>query len=337
MKDMKETVVQKLNDLASKIELIEPGPNAKFKKAAFVKAAKSITQLPALNDLSQLEGVPGVGEGIRKKAAEIFARGSLKQLDTAVDFSDLLRIPGVGPVMAKSLHNQHGVTTVKQLVGLMAQGKIKDETLERHARYALARNDRRLHREQMLEIADPIEMALKVECPWAIVEEAGSLRRKKPTCKDADFVFAGGKEDIEAGRKVFLGLKWDEVSMEGPTRISAVKDGVGVDIRFVPKECYGAAIMYFTGSQKFNILMRQRAKKLGYKLNEYGLWKVGVEGETLVAREREQHIFAALGMPFVPPEDREDEKLEAEFGVQEGSDPEQVFELVLEDEPQEFV
>ena len=340
---MKDIVVQKLNEMAAKVELIEPGPNAKFKKNAYVKAAKAISQLPALNDLSQLDGVPGVGDGIRKKVAEIFATGSLAKLDNAVDFSDLLRIPNVGPVGANQLHNLYGVTTVRQVVELADKGAITDEALIRHARLALARNDSRIPRERMLEVSYPIELALRLECPKAIIEAAGSIRRKRPTCKDTDFIFAGSKDDIEAGRRVFLGLKWDEVVSEGDTKISAVRNGVAVDIRFVPKECYGAAIMYFTGSKEFNIFMRQRAKKLGMKLNEYGLWKVGVEGETLVARDREEQIFEALDIPFIKPEDREDKVIEAAYGSVDFEDAcfdESLVhihpELVLEDKPAEF-
>jgi DNA polymerase (family 10) len=334
---MRDVVVQKLNELAAKVELIEPGPNAKFKKAAFIRAAKAIALLPALNDLSQLDGVKGVGEGIRKKVAEILATGSLARLDNAVDFSDLLRIPGMGPVSAHRLHAAHGVTTVQQVIDLARSGEITDETLIRHARLALARNGGRLPREQMLELAGPIEFALRAECPRAIIEAAGSLRRKRPTCQDVDFIFAAGEEDVTRGREVFLGLGWDEVSMEGPTRISAVRHGIAVDIRFVPKECYGSVILYFTGSRAFNVFMRQRAKRMGFKLNEYGLWKVGVEGETLVAREREEHIFDALEMRRFSPEEREEENLGAEYvPPKPEDDPMEVYGVAELDEPRMY-
>jgi len=304
----KDLIISKLTELAAKVEVIEPGPTAKFKKLAYLKAIKAIAALPKLDSAEELISIKGIGDGIRKKVAEILSTGSIALMDEAVnDYSDLLRIPGIGPVGAKQLFEQHGVKTVKELVKLMDGDDVGfawDEKLERNARYALARNDRRLPRLEMLELSYPIDLALRLACPRAIVEPAGSIRRKLPDCKDIDFVLAGSPEDLESGRQAFKALPWDDIPMDGPTRISAVRNGVAVDIRLVPRKCYGSAILYFTGSKTFNIAMRSIAKSKGFKLNEYGLYKIDGDNETLVAGEREEDIFGALKLRFVDPTER---------------------------------
>ena len=82
--------------------------------------------------------------------------------------------------------------------------------------------------------------------------------------------------------------------------------GVQVDVRVVPPESFGAAIQYFTGSKEHNVKLRERAIKMGLKVNEWGVYKVAGGKEEKIAGETEEGVYGALGLAWMPPEMRED-------------------------------
>jgi DNA polymerase (family 10) len=302
-----ELVASKLEELGNKITLIETGPNLGFKKKAYLKAAAAIRNFPCdITAADQLEGVPGIGKGIMDKVDEIILTGTLKRLAAletkGTDYSGLLKVQGVGPVKAKELFDTYKVRNAVELLAKIKDGTIQDkpdqlEKLKRSAERAILIKGERMPLAKAEVMTADILFPLQLKVPTAIIQVTGSIRRKKATVKDVDMVFCGNSKECEEGRKVFLAMPWDYVELAGDTRITAVKDGYGVDIRFVSKDQYGSTVLYFTGSGQFNVQMRAKAKEMGYKLNEYGLFK----DDVLIASKREQDIFAALGMPYVPP------------------------------------
>jgi DNA polymerase (family 10) len=130
---------------------------------------------------------------------------------------------------------------------------------------------------------------------------AGSIRRQRPTVGDIDLlaVGAGGEGIVDH----FAGFpRFREILARGATKASAVLDsGMQVDLRVVPAESFGAALLYFTGPKAFNIELRKRAIEQGLKLNEYGLFK----GSRMVAGGTEASVLDALGVHWVAPHARD--------------------------------
>jgi len=311
----KRVVAAKLKELSARLQVMETGPKVRHKRAAYTNAANAILKFPGkLTSGEQLRPIRGIGDSIIKKVDEILATGSLKKLDDfdhfASDYSGLMKIQGVGPVKAQQLFKEHNITSVEELRDLLVDGRIDDPKMLRNVEWALEVKGERIPHRRAKQLAQAIMEPLKAAVPRARVEICGSIRRKKATSKDIDIVFAAATQaQLRKGRKAFMELGWDDVLGEGDTRITVVKDGVQVDIRFVPLESYGSAVLHFTGSGEFNVVMRARAKAKGYLLNEYGLFRRGANGTQgkLVASKTEQEIFGALGYPFIEPKEREAE------------------------------
>jgi DNA polymerase (family 10) len=135
------------------------------------------------------------------------------------------------------------------------------------------------------------------------VEVAGSFRRQRPTVGDLDVLVAARPGAPVAARFVEH-PSVAEVLARGRTRSSVrLRSGLQVDLRVVPPECFGAALVYFTGSMAHNLHLRRLGKERGLKVNEYGVWK----GDRRVAGRTEQDVYAALGLKAIPPEQRENQ------------------------------
>ncbi len=134
------------------------------------------------------------------------------------------------------------------------------------------------------------------------VEIAGSFRRMKETVGDLDMLAVAAKSSPVMERFArYEEVK--EVLSSGPTRSTVIlKNGIQVDLRVLPQESYGAALQYFTGSKAHNILIRRMAQDQGLKINEYGVFR----DEKRIAGETEESVYAAVGLPWIPPELRED-------------------------------
>ena len=153
------------------------------------------------------------------------------------------------------------------------------------------------------DIAGAIVALLQERFPAATITPVGSLRRGCETCGDIDILAAGADPAI---MDVFVEHSLVErVLARGDTKSSILLRGaVQVDLRLVPADSRGAALQYFTGSKSHNIALRDRAMGLGFKLNEYGLFRI--EGDERIASATEDDIYQALGLAWVPPELRED-------------------------------
>ena len=130
---------------------------------------------------------------------------------------------------------------------------------------------------------------------------AGSYRRAKETIGDLDLLVTARSGSPVVDRFVSY-PEVEEVLAHGTTKASVrLACRLQVDLRVVPEASYGAALQYFTGSKEHNVLLRQLAQQQGLKLNEYGLFK----GDQSVAGATEESVYAAVGLPWIPPELRE--------------------------------
>ncbi|MEN9818667.1 MAG: hypothetical protein RLZ32_2547, partial [Gemmatimonadota bacterium] len=251
------------------------------------------------------------------KIATIVRTGSFPELAEAAravpaGARALLRVPGVGPVRARLLAERLGITSVEALVDAARRGVLRTlpgigPVLERRlleGAQAVAGVPARLPRPVAAPYAESLVAWMRAGPPLADIMVGGSFRRARDTVGDLDLLVAAAPAQAAAVAARFVAFPGtDAVLAHGPTRCAIrLRRGLQVDLRIVPPESWGAALHYFTGSTAHNIAIRRLARARGLTLNEYGLFRAGrrVGGAT------EAEVFAAVGLPQIPPELRED-------------------------------
>ena len=293
-----------------------------FKPRAYQKAAEAVEAMevpvPRLFDeggAKALATIPGVGKSIAHKIAEFLETGRVAYLEEMkaqrpVQLMELIAIEGVGPKTARALYDALGVRTLADLERVARQGKIR--TLrgfgEKSEQEILRGLDfLRQHRGRFpigeaFPIAYSIEQRLReLDCVEKVAL-AGSILRRKESVGDADILVISK----DAGAVMDFFIRMPEVAHvhgKGITKSSVrLHMGMDVDLRVVSRESFGAALNYFTGSKSHNVHLRRIAQERGLKLNEYGLFK----GKKAIAGRTEEELYRALGLPFIPPELREE-------------------------------
>ncbi|HET8760736.1 MAG TPA: DNA polymerase/3'-5' exonuclease PolX, partial [Nitrospiria bacterium] len=259
--------------------------------------------------------IPGVGTHTADKIAALLDTGRLPYYDelrakTPVDLAGLSAIEGLGPKMIKALYDQLGVKTVDDLEAAAQAGKVRrlphfGEKSEQKILKGIAFVKQRAGRVPlgdawplMHELAERLRAVRGV----ARIEVAGSIRRRRETIGDGDLLAVS--HEPERVMDALAGLpEVADVIAHGPAKTSVkLRSGMDVDMRVVPAESFGAALLYFTGSKAHNIALRKLAIAKGLKLSEYGVFR----GKRAVAGLTEEDVYAALGLPYIPPELRED-------------------------------
>ncbi len=308
-------VAQILYEVADLLEL----EGVEFKPRAYRRAAQAVESCPVpIEDLvreGKVTELPVVGKSIAGKIEEIVKTGRLRYHEELkkklpVDLYALTQVEGVGPKIAKLLYEHLGVRNLDDLERAAREGRIRTvpglgPKVEEKILRGLAearKTEKRVLLGYALPLAEGIRDKLRESGLFKGVEIAGSLRRGKETIGDIDIL--GISDRPHDAADAFASLPdVEEVLAKGPKKTSVrLADGVQVDLRIVPAESFGAALQYFTGSQAHNIRLRERAVSLGFKLNEYGVFK----GEERVAGRTEEEVYKALGLPWIPPELRED-------------------------------
>lgn len=312
----KEEVAQVLEEIGELLDIKGENP---FKVRAYHNAARALAGADRdIGDLvatGDLRTIKGIGEGIAEKIAELVKTGHLKYYEELKStlpsgITNLLAIPGLGPKKVKKICDALGISTVgeleyacneNRLVDLEGFGVRSQEKILEGIAY-IKKSQGQFHIDFALQNAGVLLEKIKGFKGVARAEIAGSLRRRKEVVKDIDIVAAtarpGPLMEFFASLPVV-----DSVIAKGETKTSIrLKSGMNADLRAVSEEEFPFALMYLTGSKDHNTTMRGIAKKAGYKLNEYGLFK----GERKTACRREEDIFAKLGMAYIPPEMRED-------------------------------
>lgn len=290
-----------------------------YRIRAYQRAAQNIENLAediaAIAARGELTKIPGIGKELARKIEEILSTGTLQKYEelkkkVPPGLVELLQVPGVGPKTAKMLYEELGIESVAQLERLAREGRLKglpgiqaktEENILRGIGLLRSVQERR-PLGLVLPVARHIVALLRERAPVSRVSLAGSIRRYRETVGDVD-ILAGSREP-EAVMDVFVGLPVvAEVIARGPTKSSIrTADGLQVDLRVVPEESYGAALCYFTGSKAHNIRVRELGVRRGLKINEYGVFR----GEERIAGATEEEVLAAVGLPYIPPEMRED-------------------------------
>jgi len=330
----KDQVAEILLEIGTLLELKGENP---FKTRAYQNAARTIENLsePLAKIVAEkrLGQIKGIGEALEQKITELVETGQLayfNELKASIPpgLIEMLEIPGLGPKKIQALSQKLGVDSVAQLEKACRAGKVAQldgfgektqtnllEGIERRRTYA----SKHLLSDA-LRVAEPLLEGLRTHPGVIRCSAAGSLRRFREIIGDIDLL-ASSKKPAEVIECFVAQPDVIKVTAQGETKASVIlQGGIQCDLRVVSDREFPFALAYFTGSKEHNIVMRQRAIQRGLRLNEYGLFKSKTETRDphlLVPCRDEAEIFSKLGLPFVPPELREDH---GEFAAAEKND-----------------
>jgi DNA polymerase (family 10) len=291
-----------------------------FRVRAYRNAARTIRELPeSAEDIladadRKLTDIEGIGKDLAEKVGVLVQTGTLPMLEELLEqvprtVLAMLRVPGLGPKRAATLYHELGVSNLVELREACQEHRVRElkgfgakteESILSGLEIA-TQAEQRTFWAAADQVAQEILDHLR-QCP-AIeqLEVAGSYRRKKDTVGDLD-VLAIARDAAEAMDCLATYPGLARVLARGETKMSVRLDtGLQVDLRVVPPESFGAALQYFTGSKEHNVILRGMAKARGLKINEYGVFR----GEKQIAGRTEEEVYAALGLPWFPPELRE--------------------------------
>ncbi len=292
-----------------------------FRIRAYRRAAQNLESLTenveALAREERLDEIPGIGEDLAGKIAEYLETGRVKEIEAAQKgiprgVVDFMNVPGIGPKTARLLYEKEGITTLDRLEKLARAGKLRGlhgiqaKTEANILKgIALVRGGQaRMPLGRALPLGRELVEALEDVPGVKAIELAGSLRRMKETVGDIDILVTSTTPGQVM--QAFTTLpQASEVLDRGETKVSIRhREGIQVDLRVLEPECFGAALVYFTGSKQHNIRIRGIAGTKGLKISEYGVFRASTGRR--VAGATEEEVYAAIGLPWIPPELRED-------------------------------
>ncbi|MFE5426778.1 DNA polymerase/3'-5' exonuclease PolX [Peribacillus simplex] len=313
----KKDIIKLLEKIAIYMELKGENP---FKVSAFRKAAGALeTDERSLSAIDDFTALNGIGKGTASVIEEYINEGKstvLEELQEQVPkgLIPLLQLQGLGGKKIAKLHKELHVNDVNDLkiaceegrvAALAGFGKKTEEKILSAIAEAGSRPDR-LPLAFMRPIADDIETALTNMEYIIRSSRAGSIRRMRETIKDLDFIISTDHpEEVKDQLLALTGIK--QVIAAGDTKVSVVLDyeyDISVDFRIVKDQEFITTLHHFTGSKDHNVRMRQLAKDRGEKISEYGV-EVAETGDVLTF-ETEEQFYNHFGLPFIPPELRED-------------------------------
>ncbi|MEX0701735.1 MAG: DNA polymerase/3'-5' exonuclease PolX [Planctomycetales bacterium] len=311
-------VARCFDQLADLLEIEGANP---FRVRAYRNAARTIGDLrEPLAEIAaaperDLQELPGIGKDLADKIRVILDTGALPQLvelqaRIPAGVLELLRLPGLGPKKATALFQQLDIKSLAELRAACDAGRIAElKGFGAKTQQAILQSlceavvtDRRFLLFDAKREAESIAADLRELPSVARAEVAGSCRRRRETVGDLDVV-AAAATSAEAMDRLAGHYLVESVLARGETKQRVrLRSGIELDLRVVPEGSFGAAMQYFTGSKEHNIVLRRRAQERGLKLNEYGLFR----GEEQVGGRTEEEIYAAIDLPWIPPELRED-------------------------------
>jgi DNA polymerase (family 10) len=307
-------------EISNLMKIIQDDPKWTFKAAAYDRAKRAIEGLPErLEDIARdptrkLTDIPGIGEDLAKKIIELVETGKSKYHQEQLakipaSLLQLLQLQTVGPQKVRLFYQQAGIKTIDDLEAAARAGRlrnlpgmsVKSEENILKALEVYRRAAGRFRLDTANETAQQLTDYLKEFGGVEEVTPAGSLRRGRETVGDLDLLVTGRDHAGIADHFArFPGLA--QLLAKGEDKVSVkLQNDLQVDVRLLDRQSYGAALQYFTGSKEHNVALRERAKKRGWKLSEYGLFK----GEQALASRTEEEIYAKLDLPWISPELRE--------------------------------
>ncbi|MGI0024695.1 MAG: helix-hairpin-helix domain-containing protein, partial [Nitrososphaera sp.] len=310
---------------------VEGGDNAQFRARAYYKAADTIENLTeniagtyAKGGTGALLEIPSIGKAIASKLEEFIKGGRLHQLDELkakipVDIKELSGIEGIGPKTIKVLYDKLGIRNLAELEKAATAGRLRTvpgftEKKEKDVLKRIAFSKKGKGRRTIGEV---FPMIKQIESKLLQVKgvknalAAGSVRRMRETIGDIDYLVSS--EEPGTVMDFFVSMpEVDQVVGRGPAKAFVkLAGGIDADLLVVPRESWGSALQYFTGSKDHSVELRRIAIAKGLRLNEWGVFR----GKKRVAGETEEEVYSALGLQWVPPEMREN-KGEIELAVQ---------------------
>ncbi|MDA1025925.1 MAG: DNA polymerase/3'-5' exonuclease PolX [Planctomycetota bacterium] len=328
---MNEDIAKIFEELATLLELT--GANG-FRVNAHAKIARVVEGLttdlgePARSEggLKAIEAIDGIGKSSAQKIVEFATLGTvaeLEQLRASVPdgLREVMKVPGLGPKTVRRLWQEAEIESIGDLEAAIDDGRLKAlprmgqktiDNIRESIDFMKTAGDRRRLGTAM-PIAERLVAAMQAIPGVRKVAYAGSLRRGQETIGDLDLLVT--TTDPTAASEAFRTQSGvTKILVAGETKSSVrLEDGIQVDLRVVPEEVWGAALMYFTGSKDHNVALRERAIGRGLRLNEYGLFPDDGEdgppqqrGVVAIASATEAEIYQALDLPWIPPELRVD-------------------------------
>ncbi len=318
---MKNAALSELFDQMA--DIMEILAEDRFRINSYRKVARLIGDMPTdveeMLSAGKLAKTPGIGKSSLAKIEEFVQTGIiaahqqlLKKIPSGL--LELLKIPGMGPKGVKALYENLQVKSMKDLKRVLAKnlvaelpgfGEKKAAAIAKGIKF-LEKSTGRILLDEALEASELVGEFLERLSGTKKIQPAGSVRRMAETIGDVDILVAAknGKGIIQA----FTGAEFvREVIAAGPTKGSAIVQAeacpVHIDVRVVPKESFGAAAQYFTGSKQHNVRLREIAVKAKLKLNEYGLFD---KKDKMIAGSSEEEIYERLGLDYIDPLLRED-------------------------------
>ena len=314
---------QQILDILNVLRQKATAEGEKFRAIAFSKAIKAIDKLPAVHSVADITDLPGIGSGVKDRVAEVFETGHLQEAEAAKEeysleaYNILQEVQGIGPVKARDLITKHGIKTIDAL----RQAATANPDLLTHAQtVGLLYNDdlkKRIPRAEMEKHEAYVRKMLPKEFEMVVV---GSYRRGLPTSGDFDVMITSPHltELVAASHfQQFIDLLVDEGYLRGEfargehkfmgvSKLPRRQTHRHVDLLLCKPDEYWYTILYFTGSDVFNVSMRRHALSKGYSLSEHGLKKMRDGVPVPPAMNSEKDIFDFLGLAYVKPESRRD-------------------------------
>ncbi|WP_339685596.1 DNA polymerase/3'-5' exonuclease PolX [Gimesia maris] len=329
-------IARQFEELADLLEIQGANP---FRLRAYRNAARTISGLPdsiqdiVESDPRELQDLPGIGKDLAEKIVVIVETSTLPQLEELkeqipADVVRMLDIPGIGPKKVAFLFSELSIQSLDDLKAAAENGVIaeqkgfgkKTEQIILEGLEHLSQAGNRVRLAEAKAQSDAIIHDLSKLDSVQQISEAGSCRRRKESVGDLDILVTSSQPaevmDALADHELV-----NKVLARGDTKQRVrLNSGLELDLRVVPQESYGAALLYFTGSKEHNIVLRRRSQDRGLKLNEYGLFRE----DELISGKTEEEVYKTLDLPWIPPEIREDRM---EFAAAEKNELPELIEL----------
>lgn len=309
-------IARKFHELADLLEIQGANP---FRVRAYRNAASIVegSSRPLEDRVAEgedLSAIKGIGEDLAGQIKELVETGDLSQLqtmqkDVPEQLSELMRLDQLGPKRTRAIHDALGVSSLKELKEAAEAGKLRELSgfgakTEKKILEEVDKLSDREHRTRLGEaeqVAAPLVAYLDELDEVSQIEVAGSYRRRKETVGDLDILVASANS-APVMERFTRHPEVAEVVSQGKTRATVyLKSGLQVDLRVVKAASFGAALHYFTGSKAHNVAIRKMALENKLKINEYGVYR----GRKRVAGKTETEVFEQVGLPWIPPELRE--------------------------------
>jgi DNA polymerase (family X) len=300
--------------------LLEIRNESIFRVRAYQRAAQTLETLAedvtAVAGRGELTRLPGIGKDLASAVGEYLATGAIARLESLrgglpPTFLDLLEIRGLGPKTAKALWDELGVDSVERLEELCRSGEIighagiraktRQNILDGIARWRAGRT--RMLLSTARGIARRVADVLRAHGGVDRIEIAGSARRMRETVKDIDILVTSREPARVVDVFTTIPSVLAVLARGGTKATVRHHEGIAIDLRVVEPDAFGAALQYFTGSRDHNVRIREIAQRRGLRLSEYGVFDEATGRR--VAGATEEDVYATIGLPWIPPELRE--------------------------------